>query len=279
VNRKFSLSAGLCAVAAAATLALVGPGTAVGHRQGPVPAPPTNPTRADQIQNIDQVRTAIKGYYGDTVTDQVDPVPNNVDGADVVLHTFDQDGSYAHEVAGIERRASWYLAHRAHRHHFDGKPALIFDIDDTTLNTFNYEIYSNFAYNPTTNGYFVNAAVFPAVPGMPELVSRAAAQGYEVFFLTGRPETQRAGTATNLTNAGYGTPAADHVFLKDQTLPWLSSCTPGCTSAQYKALTRQHLIEDLGFDIVANFGDQPSDFTGGFEDTTVKLPNPMYYLP
>jgi hypothetical protein len=67
-------------------------------------------------------------------------------------------------------------------------------------------------------------------------------------------------------------------FLKDQTLPWLTSCTPTCTSEQDKALTRQ-LEQDAGYDIIANLGNQCSDLRGGFADRTVKIPNPMYFLP
>jgi hypothetical protein len=73
----------------------------------------------------------------------------------------------------------------------------------------------------------------------------------------------------------------DQVYLKDAsgaTQPWLSSCAPTCTTTQYKSLTRQH-IESLGYDIVANFGDQFSDLNGGFADRTFKMPNPMYFLP
>ena len=69
--------------------------------------------------------------------------------------------------------------------------------------------------------------------------------------------------------------------LKDAnatTQPWLAPCAPTCTTIQYKSLTRQH-IESLGFDIVANFGDQFSDLNGGFADQTFKVPNPMYFLP
>jgi predicted secreted acid phosphatase len=160
-----------------------------------------------------------------------------------------------------------------------GTPAILLDIDDTTLNTYNYEIYSNFVFNPAQNAAFVNGALFPAVPGMPALVSHAISKGYQVFFLTGRPEAQRPGTVTNLTNAGYPTPAANHLYLKDQVnQPWLSSCSPTCTTIQYKSLTRQH-IESTGVDIVANFGDQFSDLSGGFGDKTFKVPNPMYFLP
>jgi hypothetical protein len=42
-------------------------------------------------------------------------------------------------------------------------------------------------------------------------------------------------------------------------------------------VTRQH-IESLGYDIVANFGDQFSDLNGGFADETFKIPNPIYFL-
>jgi hypothetical protein len=272
------------AVAAIGTVAaLISSGSAgadMPSHGGPVPPPPAVPTSANQIQNIDQVRTAIKGYYGDTVTTDIDPVPNTIDGGDKVLHTFSPDSNYAKEMAGVEADAIRYLAHFAKVGMAGGTPAVLFDVDDTTLNTFNYEIYSNFAYNPTTNGYFVNGAAFPATPGMVAVEKAAEDMGYTVFFLTGRPLGQHDGTVTNLTNVGYDVVDAN-LYLKDAsgvTERWLSSCAPTCTTIQYKSLTRQH-IESLGYDIVANFGDQYSDLLGGFANETFKLPNPMYYLP
>ncbi len=278
---------------AAAGLALGMPGLALATHSGQsVPAPPATPTSDSQIQNIDQVKTAIKGYYGDTLTTTPDPVP---DGQDVtfandsstqMLHQYNPDGAYAHQVEGIATSAGRYLAHEAKpQQKHDGQKAVLFDVDDTTLNTYSYEIYSNFVYNPATNASFVNAgsaSVFPAVPGMVALEQQAIDKGYQVFFLTGRPGAQRAGTVSNLVDAGYGgISAADssNLYLKDYpSEPWLSSCAPSCTTIQYKSLTRQH-IESLGYDIVANFGDQYSDLKGGFADATFKIPNPMYYLP
>jgi hypothetical protein len=270
---------------AGAALGLSLTGSAVAGDHFAVPAPPASPTSASQIQNIDQVKTAIKGYYGDTTTAQVDPVDNGIDGGDKALHTFSSTSAYVTELAGIEAGARAYLAHPYsgpnHRRHAAGQKAVLFDIDDTTLNTYNYEIYSNFVFNPTTNAAFVNAGVFPAVPGMPGLVSWAKDHGYTVFFLTGRPVAQTAGTKANLLNVGYPAVPDNQLYLKDLTAPWLSSCatsTPVCTTTQYKSLTRQH-IESLGYDIVANFGDQFSDLKGGFADKTFKVPNPMYFLP
>ncbi|WP_151081483.1 HAD family acid phosphatase [Nocardioides cynanchi] len=263
----------------AAGMALTVPGLALAHDgHKAVPAPPAAPTSADQIQNIDQVKTAIKAYYGDTPTTTV--APGTATNPPTFIHTFNPDGAYAHEVEGIAARAAKELSHH---HKRTANKAILFDIDDTTLNTYSYEIFSNFVYNPATNANFVNASdpqVFPAVPGMVGLEKSAEAHGYQVYFLTGRPITQKDGTILNLTRAGYDVDPT-HVYLKDAsgaTEPWLSSCAPACTTVQYKSLTRQH-IESLGVDIVANFGDQFSDLKGGFADSTYKIPNPMYYLP
>ncbi len=181
-------------------------------------------------------------------------------------------------MAGIVHDAEKYLGKRKADNVPPGTTkAILLDVDDTTLNTYSYEIYSNFVYNPTTNGYFVDVAVFPAVPHMVDLEHFAEAQGYTVFFLTGRPISQHEGTSANLTGEGYDVIDAN-LYLKDTTAPWLSSCAPTCTTTQYKTLTREH-IESLGYTIVANFGDRFSDLNGGFANKTFKVPNPMYFLP
>ncbi|WP_310964296.1 HAD family acid phosphatase [Nocardioides terrisoli] len=282
-RRARTVSIVAASVAATVSLTLTGSALAsTGHTHQPhaVPAPPAQPTSADQIQNVDQVKTAIKAYYGDTKT--TTPAPGD---PGVTLHQFSPDGAYAAETSQIADRARAYLRKEAHLaakqpQRQSTKPAILFDVDDTTLNTYSYEIYSNFVYNPATNASFVNAGsatVFPAVPGMPQLEAAAVKHGYTVFFLTGRPASQLDGTEANLTDAGY-TWDGGNIYLKDQTKPWLSSCAPTCTTIQYKSLTRKY-IESQGYDIVANFGDQFSDLKGGYADKTFKIPNPMYYLP
>jgi hypothetical protein len=275
-RRVRSLNALLVGAVVVLVMLLVSGAATAGHphHAHAVPAPPTNPTRANQIQNIDQVKTAIKAYYGDTVEG------TNPDGSP--QHTYGKTSAYVFEMRRLEKKAEGYLS-AASKHHkpAKGKKAILLDVDDTTLNTYNYEIFSNFVYNPASNATFVNGAAFPAVPGMPGLVKWAKAKGYRIFFLTGRPVTQHDGTVTNLTKVGYPSVPDSHLYLKDLSAPWLSSCattTPVCTTIQYKSLTRKH-IESQGYDIVANFGDQFSDLKGGFADKVFKLPNPMYYLP
>ena len=264
--------------ALAATLALAVTG-AVAH-DGSVPAPPDNPTSADQIQNIDQVKTAIKAYYGDTPTTTPDPV----NGA-TTLHTYSPTGAYVNEMQALVADADEYLDKTAkhfggHGHNApSGTPAILLDIDDTTLNTYSYEIYSNFVFNRR-----------PTQPSSTRRFSRpfrharsrqARGRGRLPGLLPHRPPGEpHAGTVTNLTSAGYRRPTARPVPEGPHrpVARELCDATPVCTTTQYKSLTRRR-IESLGYDIVANFGDQFSDLNGGFADATFKVPNPMYFLP
>jgi hypothetical protein len=266
---RLALAAGVAAVAALGLALAAG-----ADRHDAVSPPPANPTSADQIQNIDQVKTAIKGYYGDTIDTRLNPI----DGTP--LHTFSPTGPYADEMAGVVDDAEKYLRkpNNGDHPHSSATKAVLFDVDDTTLNTYSYEIYTSFVFSPTSNNAFADAAVYHAVPHMVDLEHYAEAKGYTVFFLTGRGTARHDGTVTNLTSEGYDVVDAN-LYLRDNTAPWLSSCGgSACTTTQYKSLTRQH-IESLGYDIVANFGDQFSDLNGGFADKTFKIPNPMYFLP
>jgi HAD superfamily, subfamily IIIB (Acid phosphatase) len=241
------------------------------------------PHSANQITNLDVLRQQIRNYYGD-------PLGSGV---------FADDSFYARETRGVAGDGAHYLASRAywHWHHGTRLKAIVLDVDDTTLATWGYEVFSNWAYNPTTNGTFVNEQRFPAVPGMVDMVTKAAAEGFTIIFLTGRPASQEAATLGNLTSDGIGVDAGypqpstlndgeDGLFTKPAVADYpdylKTACAAdpngSCTTVHYKSATRAH-IESLGYDIVANFGDQFSDLKGGFADRTFKLPNPNYFLP
>jgi predicted secreted acid phosphatase len=202
-------------------------------------------------------------------------------------------------------------------------------VDDTTLTTWNYELFSNWDFNPGTNTTFVGGSgatftgnLFPATPGMVDMVKQAHDLGYAVFFITGRGDSQHQQTIANLVSdtaagysdittvslngatvpefdAGYPMPTAadighggftDGLFTKPLVGQYPSylnkpefcaaAITAGssCATIAYKSGTRAY-IESLGYDIVANFGDQFSDLKGGFADKTFKMPNPNYFLP
>src|SRR6185437_11822818 len=125
--------------------------------------------------------------------------------------------NYAKQVYGIEANAKEYLTYAHARH--GQKRAVVFDVDDTTLNTYNYEIATQFAYDPVSNGQYVTGERFPAVPGMTTLFNWAAKHGYTVFIITGRPEAQRAATEGNLAKVGYKVPPDKNVYLKNTAAP------------------------------------------------------------
>jgi predicted secreted acid phosphatase len=248
----------------------------------------TTPHSEDQITNLDVLRQQIRNYYGDPLG----------------TGTFSADSFYAREAGSVASKGGNYLDSRVHgkaKGQGDGVKAILLDVDDTTLATWNYEIFSNWAFNPTTNATFVTGEKFPAVPGMVDMVSHAAAKGYAIFYLTGRPASQEGATLANLTTAdvaggvsnNYPAPTTlnngeDGLFTKPAVADYpaylQTACADeisqgkSCTRLHYKSATRAH-IESLGYDIVANFGDQFSDLQGGFADRTFKLPNPNYFLP
>ncbi|GHF35065.1 hypothetical protein GCM10010218_15300 [Streptomyces mashuensis] len=250
---------------AAATAALaVGAGL---YTAGAASADHSVPRSDKEIPNLTQVEEKIKAYYGDTV---------DAKGQ----HYASPRSSYAKQVADIEKKAKAQLEKAVRNHKGKAKPAIVLDVDDTTLLTYNYELQQGFHFTPESQDAYLKSTDMAPVFGMPQLVNWAQSKGITVFFVTGRDEHQRDWSVRNLKNAGYK-PAADteHFFLKNKkNPPAYLPCGATCTTVEYKSGTRKH-IESKGYDIVANFGDQYSDLQGGYADHTYKLPNPMYYLP
>jgi hypothetical protein len=267
---------GVATVAIASTVGGVAYSAGVATQQPAIQT--STPQTESQVTNIDVLRQQLRNYYGDPLG----------------TGTFGADSNYAKEATSVaESGERWISA----PHHTEKTKAILLDVDDTSLATWNYEIASNWAFNPATNATFVLEQRFPAVPGMVELAKTAEREGYAIFFLTGRGAAQEQATLGNLTadgvgvDAGYPKPTTlsngeDGLFTKPAVAnypDYLKQACAGdpngsCTTIHYKSATRAH-IESLGYDIVANFGDQFSDLKGGFADRTFKLPNPNYYLP
>jgi|tagenome__1003787_1003787.scaffolds.fasta_scaffold20934195_2 predicted secreted acid phosphatase len=273
---------GVLAGAGLLALGVIGGGAAVAATVAASPQPAIQtitPRTERQVTNLDVLRQQLKNYYGDPMGTGVTPA----------------DSNYGKEAAQVAASGSRFLA-RAH-HHGKGTKAILMDVDDTTLNTWNYEIAANFAYTPASNAEFVVGQKFPPVYGMVEMATAAEREGYAIFYLTGRGAAQEAATLGNLTadgvgvDAGYPKPTTlgngeDGLFTKPAVADYpdylKAACADdpkgSCTTVHYKTATREH-IESLGYDIVANFGDQYSDLKGGYADKTFKLPNPTYFLP
>ena len=229
------------------------------------------PVNGNTETNLGVLEDQIEHYYGSATATY--PVVGQVT---IPAST----SNYAKQMKQIVGNAESYLAWAAHQPHGHGKAAVVFDIDDTLLNTYDYEIAEQFGYTSASNATWIDAAAFPAVFYMPQLVSFAYSHGYSVFYITGRPQSQTAATIKDLTTAGYAAPQAGHLFLKPATPPSYLHCAnpAACTTIEYKSGTRKY-ISSQGYAIVADFGDQYSDLLGGDAGHQVKIPDPMYYIP
>lgn len=155
----------------------------------------------------------------------------------------------------------------------DGKDIWVFDIDETTLSNLQYYADHGFGVEPFNNDLFnawVDRGIAPALPESLKLYKKLLSLGIKIVFLTGRIEGRRNITIKNLNDAGYHT--WEKLILKDE------SVYKGKTALTYKSAERKKL-EEKGYRIIGNTGDQWSDILGtNTGNRTFKLPDPMYYI-
>ncbi|MER6127781.1 HAD family acid phosphatase [Streptomyces sp. NPDC001795] len=127
------------------------------------------------------------------------------------------------------------------------KLAIVFDIDNTTLETYFHPWYQL----PT-----------PAVQPSLALAKYAKSRGVSVFFITARPGIIEDVTEWNLKTVGY---PVDGLYVRD--LPDLFD-----EVSAYKT-SKRAAIESQGYTIIANVGNNDSDLVGGHAERTFKLPD------
>lgn len=202
------------------------------------------------------------------------------------LKSYHDSGAYAKDQRTVDRRARRYLLDRVHelrgrpcrdtgggsvpgkRACAPFKPALVFDIDETSLSSYRYISASNFTNTIGALALAVINADDPPIRPTLHLFEVARNHGVAVFFITGRPDNipgVRSQTVANLHGAGY------------EGWAGLSLNPGGLATVPYKSGERAK-IEQRGYRIVANVGDQESDLQGGHADRAFKLPNPFYFI-
>ncbi|WP_342643169.1 HAD family acid phosphatase [Rhodoligotrophos ferricapiens] len=203
--------------------------------------------------------------------------PANVGIAKIAATRYHDSGAYARDLEKVARLAEAWILRRAPR---VNKPALVLDIDDTSLSNWP-EILANdfgrFVDGPCLAGPHQPCGwrdwdlkgADPVLPTTLRVYQAARAVGVTVFFITGRPESQRQATLRNLRRAGYST------FARLDMVPENARFA---SAADFKA-PRRRAIEAEGYTIIANMGDQHSDLAGGASERTFLLPNPFYYIP
>jgi predicted secreted acid phosphatase len=189
---------------------------------------------------------------------------------DVVVPYYDS-GQYTRDTVAVLRRATKALR-RGLKHVARGKkPAIVLDIDDTSLSQYPCRKPGDLAFNDGAQG--VNCVLSAALPAIDEtraLYDLAIKRHVRVFFITGRVPAMRDATVKNLRAEGYTTYAK--LILRPESDLASPSVIP------FKSGERRKLVR-AGYDILVNVGDQDSDLAGGYADRSFKVPNPMYFIP
>ena len=160
------------------------------------------------------------------------------------------------------------------------RPAVVFDIDETALS--NWEAIKANDFGRGIDGpcnrppqgpcgwlaWDLRAQSTVIQPTM-DIFNTAKDRGTAIFFITGRNQPQRAATERNLQAVGYT--GYTQLIMEPTGAHYVSA-------ADFKAPQRAQ-IEQGGFTIIANVGDQPSDLDGGFAERTYLLPDPFYRIP
>lgn len=203
---------------------------------------------AERIANLDVLKQRIKQYHDCTCT----------------------CGCYTHDLDAQAERAIAFLRRRAARKQPSEKLAIVLDIDETSLTNYEELLRSGFNYTKRDWDAWVESAKAPVIPGTLRLYEEAQRLGIDVFFITGRRESQRAVTETNLTAQGYTN--WKQLVLRQDTAAAQSTTT-------YKSSMRAQ-VQKQGYKVVLNIGDQWSDLKGTpAAEFSVKYPDPYYLIP
>lgn len=199
---------------------------------------------------------------------------------------------YDGEIAKMMDDALKWIAARASQ---VARPAIVLDIDETSLSNWPRIFRDDYPYIPNGRCDFEKvgdpcgdldwqqSGLAKAIGLTLKLYEYARCIGrpapcsvIEVFFVTGRREAEHnyemasVWTLRNLEQAGYAGLTRDHLYVRDPA-------STG-TASEYKTAARTD-VENRGFTIIASVGDQSSDLANGHADITFKLPNPFYFIP
>jgi hypothetical protein len=204
--------------------------------------------------------------------------PINLGQLKAQLYFYACSGAYDSDLNKVLADAQAYVEKRAGE---VTKPAIVLDIDETSLSNLPEALANDFGFipdgprdllpkGPCGFDAWIRQPRANAIPGTLALFNAAKARNVAVFFITGRKEdeTLRAATVKNLNAAGYDGWTG---------LVMRSAAAGNMTLAGYKSGERAKIAER--YTILINVGDQQNDLEGGYAERAYKLPNPFYWLP
>lgn len=232
--------------------------------------------------------------------DPLPPAPSNDFSAPPNLDLIKQRALYYRctryeaDIAAVLREAREWVAARAPQ---VAKPAIVLDIDETSLSNWTRIYRDQFAYfangpclldRPGFCGdlQWQRSEQAPAIKPTLDLYRFARCldvappcRPMEVFFVTGRHENGEPidgdkptqWTIENLNKVGYLGLSPDHLYMRPENSTGLVE--------NFKTQARAEIEQKFNVTIIANVGDQDSDLVGGHAERTFKVPNPFYFIP
>ncbi len=151
------------------------------------------------------------------------------------------------------------------KHKGEKNLAIVSDIDETCLDNSAY-----FKAHPQSGwadwDKWLDSEKDTPLKPTAEFLSWARKNGFAIFFITGRNESDRRSTINNLIGAGI---SYDGLYMRPDN---------DSSPATVMKTNFRKQIEDMGFKIVVSIGDQYSDLAGGHAEDCEKLPNKMYFI-
>src|SRR6185295_3399221 len=173
----------------------------------------------------------------------------------VRLRAYKMSGAYDRDVAAVVSKARKYVEQRAAKVQ---RPAIILDIDETSLLSWVEMLANDFGFIPEgpcdnlpkgpcgVRAWEKSGGAEVIAPTL-SLFAAARSKSVAVFFLTGRPDDEREGTEQNLRRVGY----SDFQGLVMRPVGNTQ------TAAVFKSAERAKIAAQ-GYTIIANIGDQKS---------------------
>jgi hypothetical protein len=204
--------------------------------------------------------------------------PLNLGELKLQLSDYKCSGQYDREVADTLSDAQAYIDLRADQ---VNHPAVVLDIDETSLSNWPEIVANDYGYIPSgacrlagpcgDSAWELSAQSLVIAPTL-RLFNEAQEKKVKVFFVTGRRDMPalRDATEKNLRAAKYD--RWEGLFMRPPV-----SNDPFPNVQAFKTAMRAEISKN--FTIIANIGDQRSDLDGGYAERTWKVPNPFYYIP